>query len=130
MVCPRCIEAVSLIFKDLGLSVDDIRLGKVSITEDISPDQKRTLKKRLTERGFDLLDDKQTQLINEIKSIIIQEIHYQKEASLINLSSLLAEKLHFDYAYLSRLFSTVEGQTIERFMLNQKIEKGKRVFDL
>ena len=125
MVCPRCIDAVNLIFKDLDLSVVDISLGKVSITEDISPDQKRTLKKRLTEKGFDLLDDKQTQLINEIKSIIIQEIHYQKEASLVNFSSLLTEKLHYDYAYLSRLFSSVEGQTFERFVLAQKIEKVK-----
>jgi len=127
MVCPRCIEAVNLIFQDLGLSVVDINLGKASLKEELSNDQKQTLKKRLIEKGFDLLDDKQTRLINEIKSIIIQEIHYQKEPSLVNLSSLLAEKLHYDYAYLSRLFSSVEGQTIERFVLSQKIEKVKEL---
>ncbi len=125
MVCPRCIEAVNQIFQDLGLMVADTKLGKVSTKEEITHDQKQALKKRLIEKGFDLLDDKHTQLINEIKSIIIQEIHYQKEASLVNFSSLLAEKLNYDYAYLSRLFSTVEGQTIERFMLAQKIEKVK-----
>lgn len=125
MVCPRCIEAVNLIFKNLGLSVVNINLGKVSIKEELSHDQKRVLKKRLIEKGFDLLDDKHTQLINEIKSIIIQEVHYQKEASLVNFSSLLAEKLNYDYSYLSRLFSSVEGQTIEKFILAQKVEKIK-----
>lgn len=127
MVCPRCIEAVSLIFKDLGISIVDISLGKVIIKEEISPDQIQKLKKRLAEKGFDLLDDKRTQLINKIKSIIIQEVHYQEEASLVNFSTLLAEKLHYEYAYLSRLFSTVEGKTIESFILSQKIEKVKEL---
>lgn len=127
MVCPRCIESVNLIFQDLGLSVVAIILGKVSIKEEITTDQKQALQQRLVEKGFDLLDDKQSRLINEIKSIVIQEIHYQKEPSLINFSSLLTEKLHYDYAYLSRLFSSVEGQTIEKFVLAQKIEKVKEL---
>lgn len=127
MVCPRCIEAVNLIFQDLGIAVVGINLGKVSTLKELSSEQKRELKKRLIEKGFDLLDDKHAQLISEIKSIIIQEIHYQKEASLVNFSSILAEKLHYDYAYLSRLFSSVEGQTIEKFILAQKIEKVKEL---
>lgn len=125
MVCPRCVEAVRQVFEDLNFSVIDINLGSVNVSEEISSNKKKLLKEKLKERGFELLDDKQTQLISEIKSIIIQEIHYQKEPAVINFSRLLAEKLHYDYAYLSRLFSSVESRTIERFIMAQKIEKVK-----
>lgn len=127
MVCPRCIEAVSQIFNNLGLEVIDVQLGKVSIKAEISANQKETLKKQLAKKGFELLDDKHSQLINKIKSTIIEQIHYQDTILPINFSSLLSEKLNFDYTYLSRLFSTVEGQTIERFILAQKIEKVKEL---
>ncbi len=65
--------------------------------------------------------------LNEIKSIIIEEIHYKEALPLVNFSTLLAEKLHYDYAYLSRLFSTVESRTIEKFIVAQKIEKVKEL---
>ena len=127
MVCPRCIEVVSDIFVDMGFSVVDVKLGKVSILGEMSIDQKEVLKKRLLEKGFVLLDDKHSQLITKIKSMIIQEIHYAEEHSLLNFSMILKEKLHYDYAYLSRLFSAVEGQTIEHFVLAQKVEKVKEL---
>lgn len=127
MVCPRCIDAVKDIFQEADLFVIEISLGKVSINDKISSDQKKVLKERLAKKGFELLDDKNTQLINEIKSIIIQEIHYRNEPSPVNLSNLLSEKLDYDYAYLSRLFSAVKGQTIESFVLAQKIEKVKEL---
>ncbi len=125
MVCPRCIESVRQVFQDLEIEVIEIQLGAVSTTQKINANQKKLLQSKLVERGFELLDDKNTKLINEIKSIIIQEIHYQKEASPVNFSDLLSSKLNYDYAYLSRLFSAVEGRTIERFVLAQKIEKVK-----
>jgi len=127
MVCPRCIESVKQAFQDLEIEVIDIQLGAVSTTQKINPTQKKLLQSKLVERGFELLDDKNTKLINEIKSIIINEIHYQKETSLFNFSDLLSTKLKYDYAYLSRLFSGVEGRTIERFILAQKIEKVKEL---
>lgn len=125
MVCPRCLESVKQVFQELEIEVVEILLGAVSTTQKISPTQKKLLQSKLAERGFELLDDKNTKLINEIKSTIIQVIHYQKEASLVNFSDLLSSKLNYDYAYLSRLFSAVEGRTIERFVLAQKIEKVK-----
>jgi len=125
MVCPRCIESVQQVFQNLEIEVIEIQLGAVSTTQKINANQKKLLQSKLVERGFELLDDKNTKLINEIKSTIIQEIHYQKEASLVNFSDLLSSKLNYDYAYLSRLFSAVEGRTIERFVLAQKIEKVK-----
>ena len=127
MVCPRCIESVRQVFQEMEIEAVSIQLGKVSTLENISFTQKKILKTKLSEKGFELLDDKNTQLINEIKSILIQEIDYHTEVAPINFSNLLANKLHYDYAYLSRLFSSVEGRTIERFILSQKIEKVKEL---
>ena len=127
MVCPRCIESVRQVFQDLEIEVIEIQLGAVSTPKKINATQKKLLQSKLAEKGFELLDDKNTKLINEIKSIIIHEIHYQKEASPVNFSDLLSSKLNYDYAYLSRLFSSVEGRTIERFVLAQKIEKAKEL---
>ena len=127
MVCPRCIESVKDLFEQMDLPMLEIKLGQVTISKNLSSEQKHKLRNELQKRGFDLLDKKHTRLINAIKSIIIQEIHYETDRSLVNFSTLLSEKLHYDYAYLSRLFSSVEGQTIERFVLAQKIEKVKEL---
>lgn len=127
MVCPRCIESVRQVFHDLEIAVTAIQLGAVSTDQKLNDVQKKLLQVKLAERGFELLDNRNAQLISEIKSIIIFEIHHQKEASLVNFSALLSSKLNYDYAYLSRLFSTVEGRTIERYILAQKVEKVKEL---
>jgi len=127
MVCPRCVEAVRKILEDLQFEIIDLKLGRVILDKAITDAQKKILQENLAKQGFELLDDKYTQLINQIKSIIIQEIHYQKEYTPVNFSTLLAEKLHYDYAYLSRLFSSIENRTIENFIIAQKIEKAKEL---
>jgi len=127
MVCPRCIEAVKAVFSELSIPISNVVLGSVRIDTYLNATEKETLKTRLAARGFELLDDKQTQLINEIKSVVVNEIHYQKEAAAFNFSTLLSQKLNYDYAYLSRLFSSVEGRTIEKFVMAQKIEKVKEL---
>lgn len=127
MVCPRCIEAVRQLFEVLKIPVTDVQLGRVQTATPISNTQKKLLQQSLIEKGFELLDDKQTKVINAIKSTIIQKIHYQTESAPINFSTLLAAQLNYDYTYLSRLFSAVEGRTIERFIMAQKIEKVKEL---
>jgi len=127
MVCPRCLESVQQVFQELKIEVVSIHLGSVKTAKNINSKKIKKLQEKLMEKGFELLDDKNTQLINEIKSTIIQEIHHQKEPLPFNFSNLLSEKLHYDYAYLSRLFSSVEGRTIERFILSQKTEKVKEL---
>ena len=127
MVCPRCIAAVKTIFEETEVSITNIQLGKVQTEKEVTIEQKQLLKERLATQGFELLDSKQTQLINEIKSIIIQQIHYSEEPLVVNFSTLLTEKMSYDYAYLSRLFSSVEGRTIEKFILAQKVEKIKEL---
>jgi AraC-like DNA-binding protein len=127
MVCPRCIEAVRLAFQELSIPFSDISLGRVNTPLQLTTDQRQGLKNKLAEKGFELLNDKQSRLINEIKSLIIQEIHYGEEINPLNFSTLIAEKTNYDYSYLSRLFSSVEGRTIENFVLAQKIEKVKEL---
>lgn len=125
MVCPRCIQSVHVILTGMGLTPIEISLGYIILGKELTSAEKQFLGDSLSEIGLDLLDDRNTQLINQIKSIIITEIHYREESSLHNLSTILSEKLHYDYPYLSRLFSSVEGRTIEKFVLSQKTEKVK-----
>jgi AraC-like DNA-binding protein len=132
MVCPRCVEAVREVFAEAAIPVDEVGLGYVALS--VRPDgyrgtreQKEKLRDKLSERGFELLDDKQTQLINSIKSLIIEQIHYAEEPTRVNYSTYLSDNLHYDYAYLSRLFSAVEGRTIEKFIIAQKVEKVKEL---
>ena len=128
MVCPRCIDTVEHIFADLELDISSIALGEVITQNEISKDQKETLNKKLYERGFELLEDNKSKLIGKIKTLIINYIHYPEESIHINFSTYLSDQLHQEYSYLSRLFSYVEGITIEKFMVSQKIEKVKELF--
>jgi AraC-like DNA-binding protein len=127
MVCPRCIVTVQAVFKDLGIEVNTIRLGEVSSATNVNDGQKKKLSKILREKGFELLEDNKSKLIGQIKSIIIEHIHYNQENRTVNFSTLLSEKLNHEYTSLSKLFSSVEGITIERFILKQKIEKVKEL---
>lgn len=125
MVCPRCIEAVRKTFQEMEIETQEIKLGSVKVAKTISPSVKKQLQNALQDQGFELLDDHQTKLITAIKSILIEEIHYSKEARTLNYSTLLSKKLNYEYSHLSRLFSIVEGKTIEKFIMMQKIEKVK-----
>lgn len=127
MVCPRCIDVVRDICEELNISIKKIQLGKIESTSEISDNLKSKLSDYLTERGFELLQDKNQKIIEEIKTIIVTQIHHSKEQLAINFSAHLSEKLHQEYSSLSRLFSSVEGITIERFILKQKIERVKEL---
>lgn len=127
MVCPRCITAVEHIFNTLNIAVENIVLGQVTLQNSLSKLEKDTLNGELITQGFELLEDQQTQLIGQIKSILIHHIHHQTKALKVNYSDLLTEQLHVEYSSLSKLFSSVEGITIERFVLKQKIEKVKEL---
>ncbi len=127
MVCPRCIDTVKEIFAEHKLNISSIALGEVITENEISKIQKETLNKKLNKRGFELLKDTKSQLIGKIKTLIIDSIHYSKEPIKINFSVYLSDQLHHEYGYLSRLFSSVEGITIEKYVLSQKIEKVKEL---
>ena len=128
MVCNRCIKLVGDELNKLNHTVLSIELGEVEIQNQLGNSSIETIRKMLIANGFELIEDKKSQLIDKIKTTIIELIHYQKEKSgHINISNFLSKDIGYDYSYLSNSFSTVEGTTIEKYVINQKIEKAKEL---
>lgn len=128
MVCNRCIKVVKDEFAKLNLNIKEIELGKVSVSSQLSADKIEAIRSVLEENGFELINDKKSKLIENIKTIIIEKIHYTENSfESINSSDYIAKEIGYDYAYLSKLFSSVEGITIEKYIINQKIEKVKEL---
>jgi AraC-like DNA-binding protein len=128
MVCNRCIKVVREELTGMGYTIDSIELGVVILNKQLNETDTEKIKQVLTDNGFELIDDKKSWIINKIKTLIIEYIHYDKEKpEYINLSDILAREAGYDYSYLSNLFSSVEGQTIEHFLILQKVEKVKEL---
>lgn len=127
MVCPRCIAAVEKILKELDLPFIKVELGQVILKNEPDEKIKSDLKNKLSVSGFELIESGKSVLISKIKSIIIEQIHHSSEPLKTNFSVIISEKLGHDYSYLSRLFSSVEGITIEKYIARQKIEKVKEL---
>ncbi|MFD2907693.1 helix-turn-helix domain-containing protein [Flavobacterium ardleyense] len=127
MVSLRCKMMVKEELKKLGLQFVVVDLGFVEILEDITPKQFEELRKNLAQSGLELLDDKKAILIQKIKNVIIELVHYTDEMPKVNYSDYISEKLNYDYTYLSNIFSEVKGITIQQFIINQKIERVKEL---
>lgn len=127
MVCLRCIKVVEDRLHELQIGFGDIQLGQVTLHVPLSADKKEELSQVLEADGFALLTDKFSQLIGQIKTLIIGMVHYDKEVPHINYSEYLSQQLNHEYNYLSRLFSSVEGVTIEKYMIQQKVERIKEL---
>ncbi|MCO7186101.1 AraC family transcriptional regulator [Tenacibaculum sp. ZH5_bin.1] len=127
MVCNRCILVIQNELDKLGLGVKSIKLGEVILEKELTSDEKESLDKVLLDLGFEIIDDKKRRIIEKIKNLIINLVHHQDSEAKINLSELLSNELHHDYNYLSNLFSEVEGTTIEKYFIAQKIEKVKEL---
>ncbi len=125
MVCRRCVMAVEDLLERLGLHPVSIDLGSASIEEDITPEMKGRIAAELEKIGFELIDDRKSRLIEQIRSEVIRLVHYSGEGIRTNLSDYLSSKLNRDYGYLSKLFSEVSGTTIEKYFIAQKIERAK-----
>jgi len=127
MVCIRCKMVVKSELEKLGLNYISVDLGEVEIQENLSAEQRSLLSEALEKSGLELMDDKKSILVEKIKGIIIELVHYSEEQIKVNLSDYLSEKLHHDYTYLSNLFSEVKGTSIEKFYLSHKIERVKEL---
>lgn len=127
MVCNRCIMAIESELQKLGLTAGKIVLGEVVLDTDLSADQKQHFEKAIAGIGFELIDDKKSRIIEKIKNVIIDLVHYRASDNNANLSTLISQELHQDYNYLSNVFSEVEGTTIEKYFIAQKIEKVKEL---
>jgi AraC-like DNA-binding protein len=109
-----------------GIMPESVELGVVHLEENINPGMKQKLQDQLSAEGFVLLDDQKAKLVDQVKAVIIELVHYgELDEMNTKLSNYLAEKLNKDYSYLSNLFSSVENTTIEQYFILQKIEKVK-----
>lgn len=127
MVCNRCKWVVKNELEKLGHNVQVMRLGEVELKSAANPEQVQAIEKKLEEFGFELISDKSSQLIEQIKTLIIQLVQDAEQLEKQNLSDYLSKTLHKDYSSLSKLFSEVEGITIEQFFILQKIERTKEL---
>lgn len=127
MVCNRCIMAVSQIFNEAGITVENVQLGKVKTTEEVEPDKLDQINEELKKVGFEIINDSKRHLIEKIKTATINYVYNHSEKNKINFSEYLVDKLNLDYPYLSTLFSSVEGTTIEKHLINLKIERVKEL---
>ena len=127
MVCQRCKLAVETLLRQCGYHPQQIELGEVTIAEDLAPGQLQELNDNLKNLGFELIDDRKSQLVEKIKNIIVKLVHHTTDTLTVNLSEYLAQQLNYEYNYLSNLFSEAEGTTIEKYYISQKMEKVKEL---
>lgn len=126
MVSNRCKITVKEVLNKLGLHFI-VEMGEVDIMENITATQREQIRVALLQSGLELMDDKRAMLIEKIKNIIIEMVHYTDELPKTNFSDFLAGKLNYDYTHLAKLFSEVQGTTIEKFIISHKIERVKEL---
>lgn len=129
MVCDRCIMVVEQQLEKRGFNIMNIELGRVEIEPEPTEQQLLDLGASLEILGFELIDGEKDKLVAKIRNIIIETIHHSGSEINMNYSDLLTERLHKDYSYLSRLFSEHEGRTIEKFIIQQKVERVKELLE-
>ena len=127
MVCNRCILVVQNELDKLGIVANNRKLGEITLEKDLTTAEREALENVLDPLGFQVIDDKKSRMIEKIKNVIIDLVHHQDNDAKTNLSDVLSDALHHDYNYLSNLFSDIEGTTIEKYFIAQKVEKIKEL---
>ena len=127
MVSIRCKMLVKTELDKLGLRYHRVELGEAEIEEDITPAQWNELDRALRKSGIELMEDKKSILIERIKTLIVELVHYNEDPLEINLSEYLSQRLYHDYTYLANLFSESQGITIEHYHIVHKIERVKEL---
>jgi AraC-like DNA-binding protein len=128
MVCGRCLKVVKELIQKHQLNILSIELGKVVVKEELNKELLEEIRTDLRQEGFDLIDDQKAKLIETIKNLIIEKVHYgELDEMKETFSDYLSSNIHKDYTYLSNLFSQMENTTIEQFIILQKVEKIKEL---
>lgn len=127
MVCNRCITAVDNIFREEGYPPEYVKLGDVEISAKLSKETLDKIGTRLRKIGFEIIEDNNQKIIEKIKTLIIEMVHNSQDEHKYNHSKIIESELHKNYNYLSNLFSSVTGTTIEHYLILQKIEKAKEL---
>ena len=127
MVCGRCKRVVRDVLEELGIEVLRVELGEVETGELPATVSMEQIRQVLADNDFELLEDRKTVVVEQIKALIVNEVHHDRRErpERQNLSDFLTQKIGYDYSYLSHLFSAIEGMTIEKYVIAQKIEKVK-----
>ena len=123
----RCKMMVKEALKKLGLHYIMVDLGEVEVMENLSAEKREQLKIALVNAGLELMDDRRSVLIEKIKNVIVEMVHYTDELPKTNFSDFISKKLSHDYTYLANLFSEVQGTTIEQFIILHKTERIKEL---
>jgi AraC-like DNA-binding protein len=127
MVCIRCKMVVKDQLEKLGYHPVIVELGEADITEDLNAAEQEQVRTVFLQSGLELMEDKKSILIQKIKNIIVELVHYSEEPLVVNLSEYLHQKLDHNYTYLANLFSQVQGTTIEKYFISHKIERVKEL---
>lgn len=127
MVSLRCKMIVKEELANLGLRPSKVELGVVEVKDHVSDELREKIRINLSKCGLELLEDRTSILIEQIKGVVIEMIHYADEAPKVNYSDYISEKLNYDYTYLSNVFSKVKGITIQQFIIMNKIERVKEL---
>lgn len=127
MVCNRCKMVVKSELEQLGLHPLSVELGEVELSNELTESEKEVVSKRFVELGFELIDDKKSRIIERVKTLVVELVHHSEENLNVNFSDYLTQHIPLEYNYLSNLFSEIEGTTIEKFYIAQKIERVKEL---
>ena len=127
MVCDRCIMMLKSVLEERRLQYNTVSLGEMELVSELSSSEKAELNEELKKIGFEIIDDKKTRVIESIKSAVLEVIRSPEAAPKMTFSEYLSEIFHQDYSILSKLFSEVQGMTLEQYVILQKIEKVKEL---
>jgi AraC-like DNA-binding protein len=127
MVCSRCKMVVKSELEKFGLHPASVELGEIEVSDEPDKNTIQQLNGNLKLLGFEIIDDRKSRIIEQIKNAVVSLIHHSEKSPNLNLSEYLSQQLNYDYGYLSNLFSEVEGSTIEKYFIAQKIEKVKEL---
>lgn len=130
MVCPRCIEAVTGILADMSVPIREIELGYADTVRKLTDDELNRLDRKLLEKGFERIEDRESELVNLVRSMLIRYIdHVENSARPEKLSVFISDHTNYNYSYLSKVFSDQTGITIETCLIRLKIERVKELLD-
>ena len=128
MVCDRCQMIVRQQLESLGFQVNEVILGQADIAPEPDEEKLQLISSALKVPGFELINTETEKTVEAIKNVIIELVHHSDLSEFnVSFSEYISKKLGKDYAYLSRLFSNAQDMTIERFIIEQKIEKIKEL---
>ncbi len=127
MVCNRCILVVRNELERIGAKAQAVDLGEVTLSQPLTSAQRQTLEEAFRSLGFELIDDRKSKIIDKVKTLIIELVHQHNSELRTNLSEYLTRHIYHDYSYITHLFSEVEGTTIEKYFIAQKIERVKEL---